>query len=109
MFDLDGKTILLTGASKGIGAAIAQALGHAGAHLVAHYGSDHAGAEGATAEIPAKRKLIVKADFVDNTEVDALWRTALAWRNRIDRRTLGSNGCGVVGPMRPDALRLRAR
>ena len=49
MHDLTGKTVLLTGASKGIGAATAAALGAAGAHLVAHYGSDRAGAEAATA------------------------------------------------------------
>ncbi|MBV9637154.1 MAG: SDR family oxidoreductase [Methylobacteriaceae bacterium] len=84
MFDLAGKTILLTGASKGIGAAIAQALGHAGAHLVAHYGSDRAGAEAATAEIAAERKHLLKADFADNADVDALWRIALAWQGRID-------------------------
>jgi 3-oxoacyl-[acyl-carrier protein] reductase len=34
--DLAGKTVLLTGASKGIGAEIAIALGSAGANLIAH-------------------------------------------------------------------------
>ena len=38
MFDLKGKTLLVTGASKGIGAAIATALGEAGARVIAHYG-----------------------------------------------------------------------
>ena len=40
MLDLSEKTILVTGASKGIGAAIAGALGRQGARLVAHYGRD---------------------------------------------------------------------
>ena len=84
MHDLSGRTILLTGASKGIGAATAEALGAAGAHLVAHYGSDRAGAEAATAAIPAERKLLVQADLADLGAVRGLWREAVAWRGRID-------------------------
>ncbi|MGH6887194.1 MAG: SDR family NAD(P)-dependent oxidoreductase, partial [Geminicoccales bacterium] len=55
MGDLDGRTILVTGASKGIGAAIAGAVGAAGAHVIAHYGSDRAGAERAVAALPQGR------------------------------------------------------
>lgn len=84
MFDLDGKTVLLTGASKGIGAAIAQALGTAGANVIAHYGSDRAGAEAATAAIPRQRVRLLKADLSDMRAVDGLWRDALAWTGRID-------------------------
>ena len=84
MIDLAGRTILLTGASRGIGAAIAERLGAAGAHLIAHYGRDRAGAEAATQAIPAGRKLVLAADFASNAAVDALWQSALAWRGRID-------------------------
>ena len=63
MIDLTGKTILLTGASSGIGAATARVLGSAGATLIAHYSGDKAGAEEATREIPADRKLLLQADF----------------------------------------------
>jgi NAD(P)-dependent dehydrogenase (short-subunit alcohol dehydrogenase family) len=52
MTDVSGRTALVTGASKGIGAEIAAALGRGGANVVAHYGSDRAGAESATASIP---------------------------------------------------------
>ena len=35
----------------------------AGAHLIAHYGSDRAGAEAATADLPSDRVLLVGADL----------------------------------------------
>lgn len=84
MHDLAGKTVLLTGASKGIGAAIAQALGAAGAAVVAHYGADRAGAEAATRDIPAERSLLVGADLARPDAVDRLWLESLAWRGCID-------------------------
>ncbi len=84
MLELTGKTVLLTGASKGIGAATAQILGEAGAHLVAHYGSDRVGAESATAAIPADRKLLVQADLGKPADMDRLWREAVTWRGSVD-------------------------
>ena len=63
MIDLKNKTILLTGASKGIGAAIAVALGEAGAHVIAHYGGDRDGATEATAAIPARSRKALAADL----------------------------------------------
>lgn len=82
--DLAGKTVLLTGASKGIGAATAAILGAAGANLIAHYGSDRAGAEAATAAIPPERVRLVQADLADLAAVERLWDTAQAWRGQID-------------------------
>ena len=78
------RTVLLTGASKGIGAATARALGAAGFSVVAHYGSDEAGAREATAAIPDDRKLLVRADFTDPEAPRRLWDEALAWHGRID-------------------------
>jgi NAD(P)-dependent dehydrogenase (short-subunit alcohol dehydrogenase family) len=84
VFDLTGKTILVTGASKGIGAAIVEVLGRQGANVVAHYGSDRAGAEAATASIPGDRLRLVAADLAKPGAAGGLWRNALAWKQRID-------------------------
>ena len=45
MGKLSGKVAVVTGASKGIGAAIAKAYGAEGAAVVVNYHSDKAGAE----------------------------------------------------------------
>lgn len=84
MFDLKGKTILVTGASKGIGAAIVSVLGEAGAKVIAHYGSDRAGAEKALAGVPDSHKHFLQADLHNLVEVENLWTDAQAWQGRID-------------------------
>ena len=78
MADLAGKTIVVTGASKGIGAAIASAAVRAGARVIAHYGSDRAGAEAAVAGAAPGQAVLVQADFTDKVGVDAFWGAALA-------------------------------
>ncbi len=84
MENLSDRTVLVTGGSKGIGAAIVAALGKGGAHVVSHYGGDRAGAEAAASDIPADRKCLIQADLRSNDDVTALWEQALAWRGRID-------------------------
>jgi NAD(P)-dependent dehydrogenase (short-subunit alcohol dehydrogenase family) len=74
---LTGKRVVVTGASKGIGAAIATAMLDAGAQVVAHYGTDRAGAEAAVAGAPDRATLIA-ADMGDTRAVDAFWASVVA-------------------------------
>jgi NAD(P)-dependent dehydrogenase (short-subunit alcohol dehydrogenase family) len=82
--ELDGRVVLLTGASGGIGSVTARALGARGAALVAHYGGNRDGAEAAVADLPADRRLLLHADLREAGSARALFEEALAWRGRID-------------------------
>ncbi|MDX6532252.1 MAG: 3-oxoacyl-[acyl-carrier protein] reductase [Blastocatellia bacterium] len=54
MASLQGKTALVTGASRGIGRAIASALAEAGAHVLIHYGRSAMKAKSLVASIRSK-------------------------------------------------------
>jgi NAD(P)-dependent dehydrogenase (short-subunit alcohol dehydrogenase family) len=83
-FDLGGRTILLTGASGGIGSVTARVLLERGAHLIAHYRGDRAGAEAACAGAPGERVLLLDGELAQRGAGRDLWRAALAWRGRVD-------------------------
>jgi 3-oxoacyl-[acyl-carrier protein] reductase len=65
MATLQGKTALVTGASRGIGRATALALSDAGAHVLVHYGHSAQEAESLVAGIHSKggRADAIKADL----------------------------------------------
>lgn len=81
---LDNKIILLTGASKGIGAATAGILGAEGASVIAHYNSDRSGAEAALADVPTGQKTFLGADAGDMAQIDRLFADAVSWKGRVD-------------------------
>jgi NAD(P)-dependent dehydrogenase (short-subunit alcohol dehydrogenase family) len=63
MGDLTGRTALVTGASRGIGRAIALRLGRDGARVAVHYGRDEAAAKEVVAAIGEDRAFAVRAEL----------------------------------------------
>src|SRR5262245_52466299 len=71
---LDGKVALVTGASRGIGRAIAIALGKAGADVAVNFVEDEADARKVCAEVEkiGRKALVVKADVSKAGEVSEM-------------------------------------
>lgn len=83
-FSLDGRTALVTGASKGIGAEICRAFADAGADIVA-VGRDRAGLTEVAERVTAlgRECLVEVCDLEDPAAIDTMM-TGLANRARID-------------------------
>ncbi|HLH56332.1 MAG TPA: glucose 1-dehydrogenase [Verrucomicrobiae bacterium] len=83
---LAGKTAIVTGASKGIGAAIAKKLAAEGAAVVVNYSSSKAGAEAVTKEIASMggKAIAVKANLSKPKEIEHLFAKANKAFGRVD-------------------------
>lgn len=83
---LTGKVAVVTGASKGIGAGIAKALGREGASVVVNYASDKAGAEKVAAEIQGSggKAFVVGANVAKSAEVEALFAEVKERFGKVD-------------------------
>ena len=82
--DLSGKTVLVTGGSRGIGEGIVRALHAEGAHVVLNYTRSKDRAESIADELGRERCLPVGADLADWRQLERLWREAVDWRGRVD-------------------------
>lgn len=82
MFDLSGKTALITGASGGIGGAIARVLHGAGATVLLH-GTRRSALDELAASL-GERAFVAAADLADPAAADALVKTAEEAMGRLD-------------------------
>ena len=86
MSKLAGKVAVVTGASKGIGAAIATALAAEGASVVVNYASSRSGADAVVERITQAggKAVAVKADVTKADEAQALIDAAVKQFGRLD-------------------------
>ncbi len=86
MSKLTGKVALVTGASKGIGAAIARTLAAEGAAVIVNYASSKAGADAVVADIAKAggKAVAVRGDVSSAADAQALADAAVEHFGRLD-------------------------
>jgi 3-oxoacyl-[acyl-carrier protein] reductase len=94
--DLAGKSVLVTGASKGIGAAVARGFAGQGARVAVHYHSSRPAAEAVAAEIAASggHAILLQGDIRSAEACTRLVQEAHAALGGMD--VLVNNAGGVV-------------
>jgi 3-oxoacyl-[acyl-carrier protein] reductase len=97
---LSGKVALVTGGSRGIGAAIARRLAEDGADVVISYAASAAKAEAVVRDLETKgvRGAAFKADQANHAEVEGLVKAVVARFGRLDI-LVNNAGVAVMGPV----------
>lgn len=75
---LENTTLLITGASRGLGAAIARSASRHGARVIVNYWQSVKAAQALVAEL-GERALAIRADVRSPAEVQAMVRQAVDW------------------------------
>jgi 3-oxoacyl-[acyl-carrier protein] reductase len=98
--DLKDKAVLITGASSGIGAAVARAFGAQGARLALHFNSHEDAARALAAEIgkDGKEPVLVRGDLSKRGEARRVVHEAA---DRLGRLDILVNNAGGLGERRP--------
>jgi NAD(P)-dependent dehydrogenase (short-subunit alcohol dehydrogenase family) len=82
----DGRGVLVTGGSRGIGRAIARAFAEGGDRVAVHWGRSRDRAERVLTELPGTGHVLVQADIADPVEVGTM----------VDRAAEGLGGLDVL-------------
>jgi len=104
--DLAGKVVLITGASGGIGSAMAQKFAAEGAKLALHYCRGRTQIDALRRDLSQSDSLIVQADLARETQVKRMFAQTIKRFGRID--TLIANaGSWVTDDVPIDRMSLR--
>jgi 3-oxoacyl-[acyl-carrier protein] reductase len=98
--DLKSRTVLITGASSGIGAAVARAFAAQGAHLALHFNSHEDAARELSREIGrnGKEPVLIRADLSKRGEAKRVVHEAADKLGSLD---ILVNNAGGLGERRP--------
>ena len=91
------KVLLVTGAGRGIGAAIARAAGKEGYKVAVNYGRSKDAAEGVVRDIKAAggEAVAIQGDMASERDIVALFAAVDKTYGRLDALV---NNAGVIGP-----------
>jgi 3-oxoacyl-[acyl-carrier protein] reductase len=97
---LDGKTAVVTGASKGIGAAIAKHLAEAGASVVVNYSSSREDADRVVKEIKASegKAVAIQANVAKQADITRMFEETKAAFGKVDI-LVNNAGMYAVAPL----------
>jgi NAD(P)-dependent dehydrogenase (short-subunit alcohol dehydrogenase family) len=83
VLDLSGKTVVITGASRGIGAETAQRMAAAGARVIVNYHGSDAAADAVVREI-GDRAIAMRADLTDPAALETMIGEVVARFGKVD-------------------------
>jgi 3-oxoacyl-[acyl-carrier protein] reductase len=83
-FDFEGKTVLVTGSSRGIGRATAKMFADAGARVIVHYNHHSDEASQTIKMLKPGAHFMIGAGLENNEDIQRLAETAISKAGRID-------------------------